>query len=295
MLTPVLAHDGTVLPHDVAGAWNLDPLVVTGLAVAALLYRRGWRRPTDTRWRRIAFAGGLAAIFVALISPLEAVAGVLVSAHMVQHVLLLLVAAPLLAVSAPGAALTRGLPDIVRPRVAPLRRSVGLGAGRVQRSRAPVVRWLAYVLVLWAWHSSVLYGAAVEHEIVHAAEHATFLAAGLLVWSSLLGPARVRVPRGMAMLGVFTLALQSVFLSVLLTFAQSAWYEPYVRAAPAWGVDPLEDQQLAGVLMWVPAGFIHVGIGVALLVSWFRELDRETAPALIASTRRGGAVASRSP
>lgn len=277
MLNPVLAHDGAaLLPHDALWAWNLDPILIAGLVLTAVAYRRGWRAPADSPTRRGAFVAGLVAVAVALVSPLEALSGVLVSAHMGQHVLLILVAGPLLAVSAPGAALVRGLPQRLRPRIGSLRRRVGLDAGRLRRSRAPVVRWVVYAVTLWLWHASVLYGAAVEYEAIHIAEHVTFLGTALLVWSVILGPARVRVPRGLALLGVFTLGLQSVFLSVLLTFATSPWYEAYVDIAPAWGVDPLEDQQLAGVLMWVPAGFIHVIVGVALLASWLREIEADT-------------------
>lgn len=275
MLTGILAHEGVPLrPHDVAGAWNADPVLIGSLVLAAVLYHRGVRPGADSGGRRAAFGAGLAAVAVALLSPLDAMSGVLASAHMVQHVLLILVAAPLLALSAPGAALLRGAPAVVRRLARRTRRGVGLDAGRLRRSRSPVARWVAFVVTLWLWHAAALYGAAVEHEVVHAAEHLTFLLTALLVWSSILGPARSRVPRGLAVLGVFTLALQSVFLSALMTFARTPWYEPYLDSTAEWGLDPLADQQLAGVIMWIPAGFLHTGVGLALLVSWFRELDR---------------------
>src|SRR5690606_34886399 len=119
------------------------------------------------------------------------------------------------------------------------------------------------------------YGAAVEHDLVHVVQHATFVGTALAVWSSLLGPARVRASRGFAVLGVFALALQSTFLSALLTFARRPWYEPYVATAPGWGLDPLADQHLAGVLMWIPAGLVHVGIALVLLLTWLRDIDRD--------------------
>lgn len=274
----LLAHsDAALRPHDLAGAWNLDPLVVGGLAVAAWCYRRGWRAPTDTAGRRAAFALGLAAVAIAVVSPLDALSGALVSAHMVQHVLLVVVAAPLLAVSAPSAALVRGAPERIRTRIAPVRRFLRVDAAVLRRSRALVPRWLAYVLALWLWHASVLYGLAVENRLVHALEHATFLGTALLVWSSILGPARTRAPRELGLIAVFALALQTVFLSALLTFSTSPWYEPYLTTTTAWGLDPLEDQHLAGVIMWVPAGIVHVGIGIWLLSAWLREIDRSTA------------------
>lgn len=273
----VLAHAGALRPHDLPGAWNLDPLLLVGLGATAVAYARGRRRATDSPGRQRAFVGALVTVVVALVSPLEALSGVLVSAHMVQHVLLLVVAAPLLAWSAPGAALARGLPPTLRAWNRAARTTAGFDAHRLRASRVPLVRWLAYVVALWLWHASVLYGAAVEHEVVHVAEHATFLATGWLVWSILLGPARVRVEPGLAVLGVFTLALQGVFLSALLTFARTPWYDAYVDAAPAWGVDPLQDQQLAGVVMWVPAGLVHVAIGIVLVARWLGDIERGSA------------------
>jgi putative membrane protein len=154
-----------------------------------------------------------------------------------------------------------------------MRRAARLDATRLQRLRSPMARWLLYVTTLWVWHASVVYGAAVEHEAVHVLEHAAFLASAFLVWSAILGPARVRVSRGLGLLGVFTLGLQGIFLSVLLTFARQPYYADQLSPPTAWGIDPLTDQQLAGVLMWIPAGFVHTGVALFLLVSWLREQD----------------------
>lgn len=272
MLT-LLAHAGELRPHDLWTAWPFDPLVLAGVVGAAVVHARGRRPGRDERRRRLAFTGALVTIAVALLSPLDPLAGVLLSAHMVQHVLLVLVAAPLLAIAAPGPELLRGLPGGARRATRTLRRRAGVSVGVVRWWRHPVLRWLLFVATLWLWHAAALYSAAVEHDAVHALEHVSFLATATLVWSSVLGPVRVRVSRGFAVLGVFALALQSTFLSVLLTFARAPWYEPYATPAPGWDVDPLADQQLAGVLMWIPAGLLHAGIGLALLVSWFRELD----------------------
>lgn len=276
MLNVVAHQDQALQPHDLAAAWNLDPLLLLTLVVAVAAYARGWR-PADGRPRGRAFGVAVAAAAVALVSPLDALSGVLVSAHMVQHVLLIVVVAPLLAWSAPGAALLRGLPGPVRSASRRLRTGLGLDAERIHRTRSPLARGLAYVAVLWLWHASVLYGAAVEHDAIHILEHTTFVATAWLVWSAILGPARVRMEPGLAVLAVFALALQTVFLSALLTFATTPWYEAYIDVAPAWGVDALQDQQLAGAVMWVPAGLVHAAIGVALLVRWLHTVDGPTA------------------
>lgn len=269
VLGAVLAHAGEPLqPHDAWGAWNLDPVVLLLLAAATYSYVLGWRAATDTPARRAAFAGGMAAIAAALVSPLEAVAATLVSGHMVQHVLLMLVAAPLLAVSAPGPALLRGAPAGVRDSARVLRRAVGLDGHRVRLLRTPMARWMLAVVTLWVWHASVVYGAAVENEAIHVVEHAMFLGTAVLFWSVILGPARVRISHGLALLGVFTFGLQAIFLSALLTFARDPWYSEYLPAPDGWGLDPLSDQQLAGMLLWFPGAILHTGIALYLLVMW---------------------------
>lgn len=274
----VLAHTGQPLqPHDAWWAWHLDPLIIVPLVFVAAAYVLGTRGGADTRAHQVAFGGAVVALVAALVSPLEAMAGTLVSAHMVQHVLLILVAAPLLAVSAPGASILRGAPAPLRGASRRIRRSAGLGPRQLKRLRSPVARWVLYVVTLWVWHASVVYGAAVEHEPVHLIEHASFLGTAFLVWSAILGPKRIRVPRGVGVLAVFTLGLQGTFLSALLTFAPQPWYADYLRPPQAWGLDPLADQQLAGVIMWVPAGFLHLGIALWLLASWLRETDAEPA------------------
>ncbi len=273
-MSTILAHAGEPLqPHDVWSAWNLDPILIVGLTATVIAYRLGSRPTVDTPARRAGFAGAMVAIVVALVSPLDAMAATLVSAHMVQHVLLILVAAPLLAVSAPGPALLRGTPGGVRAGARIARRAVGLDANRIRLLRAPVARWVLYVVTLWVWHASVVYGAAVENEAIHVLEHAMFLGTALLIWAVILGPARTRVPGGLALLAVFTLGLQGIFLSALLTFAGEPWYAEFLFPPDGWGLDPITDQQLAGLLMWFPGAIIHTGIALYLFVTWISPRD----------------------
>ena len=269
----LIAHQAAPGPADLWAAWAFDPVAAAGLAVVVVLYARGRRDHTDRPPRQAAFAGGILAVAVAVLTPLEAAAAALASAHMVQHVLLVLVAAPLIAWSAPGAALVRGLPASVRRWQPGVRRTLGIDAGALRALRSPVGRWLAYVAVLWIWHSALLYSVAVEHEAAHALEHLLFLAAAWGIWAVIVGPARHRVPNGAGLLLVFGLALQTVFLSALLTFTTEPWYDSYADTAARWGLSPLADQQLAGVIMWVPAGLIHVCVAIGLLASWLHETE----------------------
>jgi putative membrane protein len=275
----ILAHaDRALAPHDLWGAWSSEPGVLVGVALATLLYLRGRRAGPRTGVDRRAwcFAGGLVAVLIALASPLDALSGALASAHMVQHVILVSVAAPLLALSAPGVTLLRGAPLAVRRATGRWRQRLGLRPPVVHTLANPVTAWLLHAGFLWVWHAAVLYDAALANPVVHAVEHGTFLASALLFWRVVAGPeGRGRVAPGLGVLMVFGMTLQSVFLSVLLTFARQPWYAGYATTTESWGLTHLADQQLAGVIMWVPAGVIYVGAGLALLVTWIGSSEDE--------------------
>lgn len=270
----VLAHQGEALaPHEVWGAWNDDPLLLLGITAAAFLYVRGWSRasqwPED--WRQPLGPLGLAALALALLSPLDALADTLASAHMVQHILLILVAAPLLVAGGASATMMQGLSPSLRR--AARRAARASGADSVAHTlRRPVPAWMLHAGALWLWHSASLYEAALGSHFLHGLEHLTFIVTALLFWSAVLSPrASRRASPGVALLLVFTMALQGVLLSALLTFAPTPWYETYAQSTDAWGLAPLVDQQLAGVTMWVPGGLVYLGIALALLAGWFRE------------------------
>ena len=282
-MTWLYAHgEGPPAPHDLWGAWNLEPLLLVGLGLAGWAYHRGRQAAGPQAvggWRGRCFAGAMVAIAVALISPLDAMSSALASAHMVQHVLLVLVAAPLLALSAPSVTLLRGGPRALRPAGLRWRRRLRLTSANLRALRDPTTVWLLHVAVLWGWHAATLYDAAVSHEALHMTEHASFLFTGLLFWRVVVGPRPAAVSPGLGVLMVFAMALQSVFLSALLTFAGTPWYASYAETTRAWGLGPLADQQLAGVIMWIPAGFIYLGAALAMMVSWLRAVERQEAPA----------------
>lgn len=282
MLSPVLAHAGQPLaPHDLWRAWNLDAPLLLGLVLVLWAYRRGRahgpRRQADA-WRARCFTGGLAVVVVALVSPLDALSGSLASAHMVQHVLLLLVAAPLLALSSPAAMLLRGTPPALRQATGRWRRRFGLTRRSLRPLRHPAAVWALHVGTIWFWHASVPYDAALDNHAVHIVEHATFVVTGLLFWRVVIG-ARGTVTNGLGILLVFTMGMQSVFLSALLTFASAPWYSGYESTTRPWNLEPLADQQLAGVIMWIPAGLVYLAAALALLVGWIHATERDTVAA----------------
>ena len=282
MLIPILAHPGQPLaPHDLWGAWNLDPVLLLGLLLAVWAYRRGrasspggQRRGVDL-WRGRCFAGALVAVGVALVSPLDAASSALASAHMVQHVLLLLVAAPLLALAAPSSTLLRGSPLAVRRAIGRWRRRLRLTRANLRALRHPATVWLLHVGTLWFWHAAVPYDAALRSEPLHILEHASFLVTALLFWRVVIGARAGRAAHGFSVLLIFAMAMQSVFLSVLLTFARTPWYSGYAATTVPWGLDPLADQQLAGAIMWIPAGMVYLAAALALMVVWVRATEHE--------------------
>ena len=278
MLIPTLAHPGSpAAPHDLWHAWNLDPAIILGVGITAWAYRRG--RAADRRraarvWQARCFAGALLALMLALASPLDALSEALVSAHMVQHVLLLLVAAPLLALSAPTGTLLRAAPRAVRMAGGRWRRRLAPALHIRRALRHPVAVWLLHVGTLWFWHAAGPYEAALESHALHVLEHAGFLLTAFLFWRLVIGGRSAgQVSHGFGVLLVFATAMQSVFLSALLTFARAPWYSGYSMTTARRQLDPLADQQLAGVIMWIPGGLVYLAAALALSVGWVRTTE----------------------
>lgn len=275
----ILAHaDQPVQPHDVWGAWNLDPLLIAAIAGAGILYRLGSSRAESppAKWRRRSFMVGLLAVALALVSPIDALGEALASAHMVQHLLLILVAAPLLAVGRPAETILRSASYTTRKNLGRARRHAGLTPARVKGMSHPIVVWLSFAGVLWLWHLPGPYVAALENEILHIAEHVTFLAAAFAFWRMVL--VTHQRSGGFALLAVFTAGFQSTILAALLTFTASPWYPTYAGTAPAFGMSAIEDQQLAGVIMWVPGGLLYVAVGLTLFALWVRDSTSPRVP-----------------
>jgi putative membrane protein len=281
-------------PDDVFRAWSLQPLTLGGVALAAVCYWLGLRRLWSggalpgrgvRPWQAWCFAGGLLSVLVALVSPLDAMAGALLSAHMVQHLLLLVVAAPLIVLGAPGLVIGQSLSPSWRARTHAWGRQPALHGPRRILAH-PVVAWLVSTAIVWSWHVPALYQAALEQPLIHALEHASMLAAAALFWWVVFAPAGPRhLARGADVVYVFTGALQSGALGALLVFAAQPIYPLYLGRTAPWGLTALQDQQLAGVIMWVPPFLIYLAVAGALFVSWLRATERES---LRAEAREAG-------
>jgi putative membrane protein len=226
-------------------------------------------------WRASAFGLGLVAIAAALVSPLDAAADHLLSAHMAQHLLLMVVAGPLLIVGSPVLAMSRVLPERWRHGLHRLGRSRAIRVGSRWLTN-PIASLLLVTAILWTWHVPSLYEAAVEDPALHLVEHASFLGTALLFWWVALQPSGPRrLPRGADVLYVFVGALQSGALGSLFTFASSPVYSLYTHRTAALGLSALTDQQLAGLLMWIPSFVVSLLAAGALFVAWLRASERE--------------------
>jgi len=217
----------------------------------------------------LAFAGGVAALFVALASPIHELGERVLQVHMVQHLLLMMVAAPLLWLGRPFAPMLLGLPRSLahaaaRTLSSPTVRRLGRALGH------PVVAWFAFAAATWGWHMSAPYELALRSEAWHYLEHACFFTAALLFWWNVVGPwpSRPTWPRW-SMIPYLALAdIQNSALCALLTFSDRIWYPTYAALPRPFGFSPLEDQAAAGAIMWIP-GSVAFLIAVGCVV---REL-----------------------
>ena len=257
--------------------WELD-LPGLGLLVGlGALYARGelLRRAQtgQPRGRRLAaFAAGWVVVLLSLVSPVAGLAGELLWVHMIQHLLMVVVAAPLLALGAPQATIRRALSPGARHTLARAVRRWSLQ----RRPWAPptvVIATLVHVLALWLWHAPPLYDLAATNAAVHLLEHVFFLGSALWFWTAVVAATRRgRRQHGLATLAMGVLIAQGGVLGALLTFTPQSLYTAYTGA---YGLTALDDQQLAGTLMWVPPGFVYAIAGITLFIRWLDLLERD--------------------
>lgn len=248
--------------------WKPDLLMAVPLAATLALYLVGVTRVRVPRLELLAFLTGWLVLVVSLLSPIATWSEQWFSVHMTQHELLMLVAAPLITLGRPLVPMMWALP-------AAWRRGMKGGAGLSplwSRLTAPVAVFVLHAAALWVWHLPPLYQAAVLDDRVHALQHVMFTGTACLFWWGLTRGRYGRLGYGAAVFYVFATALHSGGLGALITFAAAPLYPLYTQRSP--GVDPLVDQQLAGLIMWIPAGLVMMIFGLALLSAWLGESER---------------------
>jgi putative membrane protein len=262
-------------------SWSWDPLVTVPLAFSAGLYGLGlarlWGTPAGRRvvrpWQMAAFIVGWSSLVIALVSPLDVLSDILFSAHMTQHELLMVIAAPLMVLGRPLIVMLWAFGAGERQRLTGWTRTpavVRIWHG----ATGPVTVWVLHALALWVWHVPVLYEAAVRNDAVHIVQHLSFFGTAALFWWAIVHGRYGRIGYGVAVLFVFTTALHSGALGALFTFGSQVMYPLYADRTSAFGVSPLDDQQLAGLIMWIPFSLTFLIVGLALFAAWLGESDR---------------------
>lgn len=258
---PALAHGAERSPSG----WSAEPLALALLLTSSLFYTLGYRRMSSSQrsaiapmWRVGAYAGAVAIIVVALFSPVDARADSSFSWHMLQHLLLMLGAGPLLALANTHLVALMALPLISRRQVGrTVNRTPGVRLGASSRL-APAMAALAFAAGLWLWHAPRAYEAAIESPVLHTLEHLTFVVTSAIFWRMVSTAGNRRLDGLSAIVLVTLVGLQGNLLAALITLAPQPLYSSYVSNA-------LSDQQIAGLLMWIPAGLIYLATTTRVL------------------------------
>lgn len=252
-------------------AWHPDPWIVTAILLTVVLYVVGlirlWVRSGVGRGvgkaSAIFFLVGIAMLLVALASPLERMAGALLTAHMVQHVILIAVVPPLMVFGRPDVVFVFALPRRAR-RGAALNSAIRV----LVRTLRPCVRPLPAALIhgaaVWIWHAPGLFQAALSNVLLHDLEHASFFFTGLAFWYATLLSVRSPTALIAGVMGIVLTLIQGGLMGALMTLTPTVLYPAYGQSTATFGLTPIEDQQLAGLIMWVPAGAIYLIAGLYL-------------------------------
>jgi putative membrane protein len=289
VLAPHIAAAHVLAPGEPpSSGFVWEPWAVASLYVAGLLYwrgvvRLGRRNPRQrilTRSRKACFAAGLLAVAAALLSPIDAIAAQLFSMHMLQHVILLLVAPPLLVWSRPAIAMLWALPLAWRKRVGRVWVTLGLGRGLTTLMQ-PLSVWILFTGAVVFWHLPGPYGWASRSDALHIFEHASFFAAALAFWSLVIEPSgRRRMGDGACLLFIAGNGMLTGLPGALMMLAPRPLFPTDAAVVASWGLTPLADQQLAGAVMWILAGFVYLGAALLVALRWLGTVER---PLLAAS------------
>jgi len=277
LLSPAVVHaHETALPDWRVSAW--DAAVMIGLVIGALGYAAGSRRLARRGARvrtveRASFWIGWATLLAAVAPPLDRAATLTFSSHMAQHELLMLVGAPLMIVGRPIVPWLWALPLPARSQAAAgLQHRAPTWVWRAATN--PIAAVLLHGAIVWVWHLPAFYEAAVRSEPIHAFQHATFVGTSVLFWWGLVYGRYGRAAYGASALYVFTTMTHTGLLGALFALSTAPFYELYADRASALGIDAARDQQLAGLVMWIPAGVVLMVFGLALVVAWIAESER---------------------
>jgi putative membrane protein len=277
----VSGHGGEV--HQTPSIWTLwefDPLIIAVLFASASIYASGlrnlWRSAGTghgiSKPEAVYYALGWLSLVVALVSPVHVLGELLFSMHMTQHEILMLVSAPLIVLGRPFVAAAWALPRDSRKHVGEMVRSPIVNRIWSFLSNGAVA-WVIHALALWIWHIPQMFQATLQCDLVHTLQHACFFGTALLFWWAILFGKRGLQSYGAGVLYLFTTMIQSGLLGIFLTLTSYVWYPAYSATSGLFGLSALEDQQIGGLIMWIPAGLIYMFAALVMFSGWLRESE----------------------
>ena len=292
-----IAHENLRDPAPSADSlgkdWTWPPYIVIPLILTAAAFFLGTIQQRKRTGKLPAltiayFSAGVLSLLIALDSPIHEISEQLFWVHMTQHEIFMLISAPLLVLSRPLITFLWALPKNWR-----IRTTAVANAKIVKRAwlaiSAPVSAWLLHAAALWLWHAPIFFVSAMQSELVHAAQHTSFLGTALLFWWALINNHSRRLGYGGALLYIFTTITHMSLLGAWLTFSAKVWYTPYLQTAPAWHLTALEDQQIGGLIMWIPAGVLLTFVMLGLFIKWLQQSQRRWEYTRTAELMRSGA------
>jgi putative membrane protein len=270
-------------------SWAWRPEIILTLGLAGALHLAGrWRlkqrggKELVARWRTVAYVAGLAVLWIALMSPIDVLSGQLFFMHMIQHLLLVMIAPPLLLVADPMPIAIWGLPAGARREVGRWLRPGALFRRTLRSLTTPGLVWLAFVVVLVGWHDPGAYGAALRSDLIHDLEHLSFFITAMLLWWHVTGAAphiHRRLSRGMRVGYVLSVIPPTMATGVAISFAGEPIYAHYTTVPRLWDISAMHDQMLAGVIMWIPGSMMYIIAALVLIAQIVRaEESKEPLP-----------------
>jgi putative membrane protein len=262
--------------------WRFWPQIILSLAGLAFIYGLGWQRLRQkgayrlaNGWRLASFLGGLTALWLAMISFIEVLQEFLFAVHMIQHLLIAMIAPPLLMLADPLPFLLWGLPPNARRAAGSLLASNSPWRAHLKRLSAPWLAWGLFVFFLWMWHTPAAYDAALRSEVFHILEHTSYFVTAMLFWWHVSGSAprlHGRLSYGLRMGYLLSALIPNEILGVAISLSGQPIYEHYTSVPRVSSLSVLDDQTLGGALMWVPGGMMYA-LGALVLLA--RMLDEE--------------------
>jgi putative membrane protein len=286
-------------------SWDLRLDVILVLALAGTSYTWGWWRlrtrtlsrsrqaeTTQTElgwrnwkaaamWRPVVYLTGLFIVGIALVSPIDVLSAQLFTMHMIQHLLLVMIAPPILLLANPLPFILWGFPAKVRVSVGRqlLRRNSSFRR-LLEKTTGPGLTWLYFVIAYWGWHDPTAYGAALESDLIHDLEHLSFFGTSMLFWWHVLG-AGPRVHRPLSPLARLAYLLAAIppgmLAGIAIAFAEQPLYGYYEAMPRLWGISVLADQRLAGVIMWIPGSMMYIVAFLILAGRWLQVEEKKPA------------------